>query len=177
MTTQLDIITKKVELLAHARAQLGTALGALDADTERLRSKAMPLLQRLMDDAAAAMQDVQQSIDTNRACFKARKTVTAHGIKFGLQKGKGKIKIVNAKRTLELIKKHLPQKADVLIDTKETPAKAAISQLAVDDLKRIGCEVTAAGDQVVVKPADDNVDTLIRALVSAKLEEAAEVQA
>lgn len=175
--TTLDIITKKVAVLAHSRNQLGTALGALNADIEKLRAAAMPLINRLMDEAAVAMTEVTTAIESNRGCFVQRKTVVAHGIKFGLQKGKGKIKVLNAKKTVQLIKKLMPHKADVLINTTEKLAKAAIGQLAVEDLKRIGCEVGDTGDQVLIKPADDNLDTLIKVLVGAKMEEAAEAEA
>ena len=75
---------------------------------------------------------------------------------------------------MQLIKKHLPDQAELLIDVVETPAKNAIAMLPVTDLKRIGANVKAAGDQVVIKPADGAIDKLVKALVKAAIEEEGE---
>jgi hypothetical protein len=42
----------------------------------------------------------------------------------------------------------------------------------VSDLKRLGCEVAEAGDQIVIKPVDGEIDKL----VNAYLKELAEIE-
>ena len=63
------------------------------------------------------------------------------------------------------IKKHLPEQADVLIRTKEAPVKEALAQLTAAELKKIGVTIEDAGDTVVIKPVDSEVDKLVDALL------------
>ncbi len=70
------------------------------------------------------------------------------------------------------IKKHLPEQADVLIKLKETPVKDALAQLSAAELKKLGVTVSEAGDQVVVKPVDSEVDKMVDALMKEAGEEA-----
>ena len=88
-----------------------------------------------------------------------------------MAKGKGKICIDDPAMAIKLIRKHFPEQADVLIKTEEKPVAKAIGQLTVPELKRIGGTVEEAGDQVVIKPTDSEVDKLISALIADATEE------
>lgn len=171
MSITLEDLTRRAARLAAARDRLGNILGALNADIQALRDRAMPLAQPAIDAAAAEKKALEAEIQANPHLFEKPRTMVASGIKFGLAKGRGEIDIPDPKRTVTLIKKHLPEQASVLIDTKETPAKAAIGQLSAADLKRIGCEVRDSGDRVVIAPADSEVDKLVRQLMKAALDE------
>lgn len=93
-------------------------------------------------------------------------------MKVGYQKGKGTISFEDADSVVARIKKHLPDQADVLIKLKETPVKDALAQLSAADLKKIGVTVSEAGDQVVIKPVDSEVDKMVDALLKDVGEEA-----
>ena len=58
-----------------------------------------------------------------------------------------------------------------MINVTETPIKKAIEQLSVSDLKKIGCLVTDAQDEVVIKATDTEVDKLVTALLKGATEE------
>jgi hypothetical protein len=87
------------------------------------------------------------------------------GVKLGYQKAKGTLDYDDAEAVCARIRKHLPEQADVLIATRETPVKTALAQLPAADLKRIGVTLSDAGDQIVVKPVDSEVDKMVDALL------------
>jgi len=171
METNLDNITDNARLLADARGHLGELMRALSAGLEALKADAMPDIRNAIVAATAAWQALELSIKLNPQLFVKPRTVAAHGITFGLQKGKGSIEFADPDATCRLIRKHLPELADTLIITREMPVKKAVEQLSAADLKRIGATLQDAGDQVVIRPAPSDVDKLVKALVRTEIEE------
>ena len=177
MSTTLPDILERVELLAVRRERLREIVTALNAGIEALKAEKLPELRVAIELATVTWNNLVQDIQSNPALFEKPRTQTAHGIKFGLAKGKGTVEIADPDKTVRLIKKHLPEKADLLIDTKETPSKDAIAGLPVEDLKRIGCAVKGTGDQVVIRPADGEVDKIVKALIRSGVDEDAPAKA
>lgn len=172
MTTTLDDLNEDARRLAEARAHLGGMMQALQAGIEALKAESMPDIRHAIVAATAAWKALELGIQLNPQLFVRPRTVAAHGITFGLEKGKGAIEFAGAERTCELIRKHLPEQAAALILTREAPLKKAVAQLSAAELKRIGASVVEAGDQVVIRPAPSDVDKLVKALVRADLDEA-----
>jgi hypothetical protein len=172
--TTIDDIGKHAEILAGARRALGTLVQALQDGIEHMKAQHMPAIRDSIESAAVAWRELELMIERNPECFERPRTVQMHGIKFGLAKGRGGLDIEDPDRTIALIRKHLPDQADVLIATKETPVKDALLQLPASDLKRIGVNVRDTGDQVLIRPADGEVDKLVRTLVSGAVEKAGE---
>lgn len=171
MPSTLDDITEDARLLAETRAHLGEMMQALSAGIEALKADSMPDIRSAIVAATAAWQALELGIKLNPQLFVKPRTVAAHGITFGIEKGKGSIKVTDPDKTCELIRKHLPDQADVLIATQHVPVKKALAQLSAADLRRIGATVTDSDDQVVIRPAPSDVDKLVKALVRAELEE------
>ena len=107
------------------------------------------------------------------ALAKEREAELAGMIKVGFQKAKGKLEFDDADQVLKLIRKHFPEQADVLINTKETPAKEALAQLSAAELKRLGITVVESGDQLVIKDTTSEVDKMVEALLKDEVAEAA----
>jgi hypothetical protein len=170
-TTTLDDIELKARELAEQRAVMAQLVGELQAGIAALMEDQMPAVRLAIDGAAEAWSILEQTIKDSPHLFVKPRTVTMHGIKLGLEKGKGGLEIPDPPKTIALIKKHLADQADVLIDVKETPAKGALAQLPAADLKRVAVNVKDAGDQVVIRPADSQIDKLVRALVRAAIQE------
>lgn len=167
----LEFITDGAALLAKRRERLASLVNALNKGIEALKTDAMPELRKAINDATESWKALEANIIDNPTLFASPRTVTAHGIKFGLAKGKGTVEIGDDAKTIRLIKKHFPEQVDTLIDTKETPSKDALFKLPAADLKRLGCELKGTGDRVVIKLADGEVDKIVKALVSAKVDE------
>lgn len=170
-TTTLDDLNDAARLLADARARLGALVQALEADLAAMRAEQMPAIRAAIETASCAWKALEAGIVLNPQLFVRPRTVAAHGITFGIEKGKGSVEFADPERTCALIRKHLPEQAGTLIVTREMPLKKAVAQLSVADLKRIGATVVDAGDQVVIRPAPSDVDKLVRALVRAELAE------
>lgn len=167
MKTKLDSMIQAAKVLSESRICLADAMGKLDTAVQALRDEAMPEIRNLINAAAADWAALDREVRANPAEFVKPRTVTAHGIKFGWEKGRGATEIPDPAKTVMLIKKHFPEQAKTLIDVTETPAKNAIALLAVADLKRIACLVRDASDQVLIRPANGDLDRLVRALVKA----------
>lgn len=163
--TVIDTIAKRAEAYATVRALLAEKVSALHEGIAALRKDHIPGIKRAVNKAAEAEAALRELVELHPALFAKPKTQIYAGVKVGYAKGKGSISFDDADAVVARIKKVLPDQADLLINTAETPNKAALAQLPVADLKRIGCSVTAAGDQVVVKPVDSEVDKLVTALL------------
>lgn len=175
--TTLDGIVEKARALADERAQLNAIVEELQKGIEALKANRMGDLRTAIESATAAWAALEADIQANPLLFVKPRTVRAHGIKFGLEKGKGAIAIADEANTVRLIKKHFPDQAEVLIATVETPVKDALAQLPAADLKRIGAELKDAGDRVVIRPSDGEVEKMVRSLIKASIDESGEEKA
>lgn len=168
--TVIDTITRRAEAYATVRALLAEKVSALHDGIAALRKDHIPGIKRAVAKAAEAEAALRELVELHPDLFLRPKTQIFSGVKVGFVKGKGSISFEDADAVVARIKKVLPDQADLLINTAETPNKAALAQLPVADLKRIGCSVTEAGDLVVVKPVDSDVDKLVTALLKGATE-------
>lgn len=168
--TQLTDVENRAKLFADARSEVAETVTTLSGGIDALKRQYLPLLKRRVAKLAERHHNLRVLIDANPQLFTKPKTVVFHGVKVGFAKGKGGIAFDDAAQVVKLIKKHLPEQADVLIITTEKPAKEALSQLSADQLKKIGCTVVKSGDQVVIKPTDSDVDKLVDTLIKGSTE-------
>jgi len=173
MTTPIDTINKHAEVYAKIRALLAEKVNALQSGIDALRRDHLPDIRRAVLRAAEAEDNLRVLVEAHPQCFIKPRTRVLAGIKIGFQKGKGAIDYADADAVVARIKKHLPDQADMLIRLKETPVKDALAQLPSADLKKLGITVIEAGDQVVVRPTDSEVDKLVDALLKGVSEEMA----
>lgn len=167
----IDDVIAAARVLSDARAELGTVVTELNQGIEQLKADAMPQLRPCIDAATDAWKRLQALIEGNPGLFVKPRKVSFHGIKFGLEKGKGKLVIKDPAKTIKLIKARLPNLAGVLIATEEKPAAKAIAALTAGELKSIAVEITGADDFVVIRPEDGAIDGLVKALVKAGIED------
>jgi hypothetical protein len=158
-------------VLSSDRDKLHTLVSELNRGIEALKADSLEDIRAAIDAAADAWQKLLDDVKAHPERYVRPRSVEAHGIKFGLAKGKGKLKIADEAKTIGLIKKHFPELANVLIDTTESPSKTAIQNLPAADLKKIAVEIDGVGDVAFIKPAEGAVDKLVKALVTAAVEE------
>lgn len=174
--SELDTISKQADSFAQARQLLAERVAALNDGMTALRRQHMGGIKRALNKAAEAESELRELVKNHPAVFAKPKTRIFSGVKVGFQKGKGVMTIPDAAAVVARIKKHLPDRADILIATKETPVKDALAQLDGADLKKLGISINSAGDQVVVKPVDSEVDKLVDALLKDAVDVEAEVE-
>lgn len=165
---ELETLTKKY---AEARLVLSDLVGALNVKIDALKREAMPELKRAVAKTADRYAELAAGIDTSRELFVKPRTYVWHGVKIGVEKGKGKIELEDEDRTMKLIRKHLAEQADVLIKHEEYVSKSALKNLTVAELKSIGCTVEETDDQVVIRATDREVDKLVNALLKSAIDE------
>ncbi|MDR2186874.1 MAG: host-nuclease inhibitor Gam family protein [Azonexus sp.] len=172
MTTLTDI-EKSARHYRDARECLAAIVAAMNDGIETIKRGNMKRLKKAVAEAAERHDDLKALIEAAPECFVKPRSVVLHGIKLGFQKGKGRIDWDDTDQVVRLIKKHYPEQVDLLIVTRENPAREALAQLTAAELKKLGVSVTEGGDAVFIKPADSAVDKMVDALLRDAVEEVA----
>lgn len=165
---EIEVATKK---FAAARSVLGDRVAALNDEVEAAKRKHLRGIKAAVATAAAAQDELAEALTESRPLFAKPKTQIFHGIKVGFQKGKGKILFDDADKVVELIEKYFPDELAVLVKTERKPIKKAIANLPAAALKKLGIEITEAGDAVFIEPVDSEVDKLVDALLGSAASE------
>lgn len=164
-TPTLAEIEKYTKDYADARQALADQVTKLEAAVDRYKRRKLPVIKRLVAKTAEREAALKAMVENAPGLFVRPRTVIFHGIKVGFQKGKGSIDWDDNERVAQLIKKHLPEQYDTLVRTTHKPVNAALKNLSVAELKKIGCIVEETEDQVVIKAVDSDVDKVVAALL------------
>ena len=163
MSKLFEIETQVIEY-AKARQRLVDKCNGLQQAVDALKRGAKVDIRDAAMAAAEKKTRLEGAILAGKELFERPKTMILHGVKIGLQKGKGKLDWEDADLVVKLIKKHMPELVDTCIQVTEKPIKGALENLSVAELKKIGVTAEDTGDQVVVKPVESEVDKLIKKL-------------
>ena len=150
---------------AKAQATLADRVSALEAVIATVYRRRLPAIRTALAAAVDAQAALAGVIGQHPHLFEQPRTMTLHGVKFGFRKSTGSIEWDDDAQVIKLIRKHLPDQADVLIHTEEAPVVAAINELDVKTLRMIGCTVEEAGDAVFVKTTDSELRRLLKRIL------------
>jgi hypothetical protein len=165
--TTLALIERTAKAFAADRKAVAQAVTQLNASIEDLKRRALPRLQRLLAAAAQTQAGLRQEIAGAQHLFVSPRTLVLHGIKLGLRKGAGCLEWDDPDRVVRLIERYFaPAQAQRLIRTTRQPNRKAIEDLDAATLKKLGCRLEETGDQVVIQPADTEVDKLVTVLLA-----------
>lgn len=161
--TPLANIEFRAKQYADALSALSTRVQALQAEMDRVRKRHLNGIIEAAGTAGEYQAALRQEVEQHPELFVKPRTVVIHGIQVGFQKGKGKLTWDDDQKVVTLIRKHCPEdQAAVLICTVEKPAKNALLALDAATLKKIGCTIEDAGDQVVVKDTAGDTYKLVQ---------------
>ena len=164
-TTEISIATLDGKCKAYSakRSILSERVLALETAIADLKKQHLSGIKSAAASCHDLQADLRASIEQAPDLFTKPKTFTLHGIKIGFAKGKGKIAwdIEDAELCKRIHKNFAQDACEVLIVVTEKPSKDALSNLPAADLKRLGVTIEAAGDQVVVKATDSEIDKLV----------------
>jgi len=174
--SSIEVIDYYCRQYAEAREVLAARVMKLEAETAALRNRLLPGIKAAAAAAADRQALLSAEISSHPDLFTKPRTMTLRGIKIGYQKGKGKISWDDDDKVVAAIRRTFAlDKADALLRIKEEPIKAALEQLPAAELKRLGVQVVEAGDQIVIKAIDGDVDKLVaRILKEGAVDEAEE---
>jgi hypothetical protein len=166
-TKPIERIDARAHILANYRADLADLVTEIEAAKRAIVTAYRRKLREAFNRAAAAQSELHAEIAAAPELFEKPRTITLHGLKLGYQKGKGKVVIADEARTIALIKKHLdPEVAETVIKTEESVIRKAAANLPASDLKRVGIEIEDTTDEVVIRPADSELDKLLDRLLA-----------
>lgn len=161
----MNEIEARTKVYADARSKLAEVVSTLQEGLDALKKDNLPRIRRQVQRLAELEADLKALIEQAPDLFVKPKTVVLHGVKVGFEKGKGAILFDDEDKVVQLIEKRLPDLAEQLVKTTKKPLKGGLAQLTVQQLKSIGCTVEEAGDQVVIRAVDKDVDKLVTALL------------
>lgn len=164
----IETLTKA---FSEARQHLADRVRTVEDEIQAIKRKHLPFVKKGINTVMEKQTILKDAIDQSRDLFVKPRTFVFHGVQVGVQKSKGKITWSDDAQVVKLIKKHLPEQADVLIKTTEKPVKDALKNLSAADLKRIGVTVDNTEDQVVIKSTDSEIDKFVEALLKDDKEE------
>lgn len=164
--TKMQTIETKTREFRAAHDLLAERVASMNDEIEKIKRRRLPGIKTAVQAAADARATLAGEIEKAPELFEKPKTVTIAGIRVGYAKGKGKIILDDPKRTLTLIKKNFPSLAPTCIRTSAAPNLKALANVPISTLKALGGRVEETGDQVVIKPVDDEVDKLVSALLA-----------
>lgn len=154
---------------------LSERVESLDDQLLKIKKRRLPGIKAAVQAVAQARAELAAHMQANRQLFDRPRTRVIFGTKVGYRKGTGKVQYADEARVVRLIQKVLPEQVEVLIKTTSKPVKAALKNLDVSQLTRIGCTAEDAGDVLVIQVVDSDVEKLVSALLDEadKWEEAA----
>jgi hypothetical protein len=169
MPTMTDITALVKEYSDH-RKILRERVDKLEEETAALKRRLLPGIRSAVELAKGTQAKLTSLIDERRDLFEKPRTQTLFGIRFGIQKQKGKLAWADKDSVVKLVKKMFPMSWSTYIKITETPKKAALSTLSIVDLKKLSIEVEETGDEVFIEPTDAKVDKFVEALLREKTE-------
>lgn len=159
---EIEILTKDY---SDSYSKLADKVRELNDELDSAKRRHMRYIKTFAEEALERKSKLSNAIDGSKELFTQPKSIVLHGMKVGIQKGKGKITIPDEEKTILLIKKVLPDQADILIKTEEKLIKPALNNLVAGDLKKIGLNLVESTDEVLIKPTGSDIDKIVNALL------------
>lgn len=157
----IETITAATRGYAAERAVLAGRVDRLHREIDAAKRRLLPGIRAAAAKAHDARAKVAALIEANPDAFERPRSITVEGIKIGLQKQRGKVTWENAQAVVKSIRRHMPDRFDDLVETIERPRKSAINNLTVAEARKLGCTVTEDTDQILIKPAGDDIDKIV----------------
>jgi hypothetical protein len=169
--TALQEIEKLAQQYAKVRGNLGDLVNDMQTRIAAVKANYITGIRNCVAAAKSSEADLRAAVSDFPQLFDKPRTRTFHGIKVGYQKAKGSVTWSDESAVIERIRKLLPAaQAELLIRAEEKVHKPGVYDLSVADLKRLGIEITDAGDVIVIKDTTSEVDKLVDALLKEDVE-------
>jgi len=162
----LNEIEKLTETYAKARSRVADLLAALEAEQLALVRRELPGIRKAVAATADHHAALRSAIEAEPELFEKPRSYTFSGVKVGRQTQRGKVKIDDEQKTIERIRRQLPEEQAVLLVTvRESVHKPSVADLKAADLKRLGIRIEGDTENTVIKPQDSDVDKAVNALL------------
>ena len=119
-TRTLDL-ERLAERYADTHAALSELMAALEAELRAVKRAYLTRIKAVAGRAGTRKQALVEYVQAYPGQFESPRMRTLHGVKVGLQKGRGKLACANADFTIRAIERRHPDKIDVLLKTTRKP--------------------------------------------------------
>ena len=150
--------------------ELEQLIATLNEDLAAAKAKHLAGIKRQAKVVARCESELTQAVEAAPTLFVKPRTMIFHGTKIGFTTAAGAVAFDDEEWVIEAIKRRLPKQVEQLVRTKESLIKDALKRLPAADLAGIGCRIDGAGDLVVVKRADGEVEKLVDKMISRLVE-------
>lgn len=170
-TPPLENMRKQAAAYAQCRDQLAALVQAMKDEMSAIERGHTPAILKAARKIAALHDDLKNSIEAHPECFVKPRSVVVDGLKFGLQKQKGKLSWDDDAQLAQRVQRLRQEgtlsdeQADLLIDWRPKPVATALEQLDGKLLKRLGVTVTSDTDAPLIKSVDGDVEKLVAQIV------------
>jgi arsenate reductase-like glutaredoxin family protein len=162
----LPEIQKLTEAFSAEHRRLTRVVQDVETEIAAVRRKWLKTIMNLVALTATRKAELLAALEASPKLFEKPRTQTFDGVKVGYQKQKGKLTIPDEQKTVDRIYEMFPEDAaDVYVKIEHTPVKAALEKLDAATLKKLGIQVTADGDSVVIKTLDSEIEKIVAALL------------
>lgn len=143
-------------------------VGKLTADRKAVDDRYLPTIQRRVKLIGENKITLTDLVDGNRPLFQEPepKSRTFSDIKVGLRKQPGRLELADEDRTIAAIQKHCPEQLDALAPSRRKVSKEALEKLPAEMLKKLGVEIVADSEKVIVEAQDSDVEKAVAALIA-----------
>jgi hypothetical protein len=145
---------------------LKTTVAKLNAERKAIDDRYLPTIQRRVKLIGENKITLTDLVFTNKPLFQSPKTRVFSDIKVGLRKQPGRMGVSDEAKTIAAIEKHCPEHLDTLAPATRKISKEALEKLPADLLKKLGVEVSADDEKVIVEPQDNDVEKAVAALIA-----------
>ena len=168
--SQADI-QHRAELLSQARETLAELLRVMTVELDTVRQGSIADIRRAAREVAARHNKLKELIAHNPALFERPRTHVVAGLKYGLQKARGRMSWPSDTQLCERIHKLADagelsdDQREMLIARTEKPVAKALEKLDGKLLKRLGVTVAADTDEVLIKSVDREIEKAVNAVI------------
>lgn len=163
--TTLAQIEEQTRRYAAAQDVLAGVLGTLREQIRTLERRHRPRLKNAVDLASRARAELAATVEAAPELFTQPRTHVFHGVKVGLQRGRGGLVCDDPDAVVARIHAEFGDAAPAFLRVKEAPDLKMLTQLTPEELARLGCRWEDARDTVVIRPTDTDLEKSARALL------------
>lgn len=164
-------LQKRAEELSRLRDALAAQYTALEAEALQLKQMREPAIRRITRQIVRHHNELAELIRANQQLFVKPRTCVVDGLKFGLQKHKGRMSWDDDEAVCERIARLAAdgvmtrEQASMCVAARLRPVAAALEQLDGKLLKRLGITVSADTDAPLIKSVDSEIERAVNAVI------------
>lgn len=171
MPTTLEDLQQRAASLSALRDDLRDLLATMQAGIDTIKHGSLPAIRQLARRIAKQHAALAELIASNPELFAKPRSYVVDGLKFGLQKQKGRMSWDDDDKLCARIDKLAEEgvltaeQAELCVNVTYKPVAAALEQLDAKVLKRLGVTVTADTDAPLIKSVDSEIEKAVNAVI------------